>query len=240
MEHSYKELFTALAKAQAEMEVAGLTKNNPFFKSQYADLTEVIRSSRPYLAKHGLSVIQPIITDVNGTMLLRTMLCHSSGEYIASEVKIIPSKNDVHSLGSAITYLRRYSYISLVGVCAGEDDDGNAASGNYHDKKKEYNYQNYKQKELSKPYKAVEAVEVETVEDDEIVQENSKPEPRISVDQTLELIAEIGNFHHLGLEIASKLKIDAISQIPLRLFDRVMKYVKDEKQKLSNTTPTNE
>ena len=124
---TYKELFTALVKAQAEMEVAELSRENPFFKSRYADFTEIVKATRPYLTKYGLSVIQPIIT-VGDQMLLRTMLCHSSGEYITSEIKINPPKTDVQSLGSYITYVRRYSYVSMVGACTGdEDDDGNKA-----------------------------------------------------------------------------------------------------------------
>lgn len=123
----YKELFTALVKAQAEMEVAELSRENPFFKSRYADFTEIVKATRPYLTKYGLSVIQPIIT-VGDQMLLRTMLCHTSGEYISSEIRINPPKTDVQSLGSYITYVRRYSYVSLVGACTGdEDDDGNKA-----------------------------------------------------------------------------------------------------------------
>jgi hypothetical protein len=122
----FKELFTALAKAQAEIEVAELSRENPFFKSRYAGFTEIVKASRPHLTKYGLSVIQPIVT-VGDQILLRTMLCHSSGEYIVSEMPINPPKTDVQSLGSYITYVRRYSYISLVGVCTGEDDDGEKA-----------------------------------------------------------------------------------------------------------------
>lgn len=124
---NYKELFTALVKAQAEMEVAELSRENPFFKSRYADFTEIVKATRPYLTKYGLSVIQPIVT-LGDQMLLRTMLCHVSGEYVSSEVKINPPKADVQSLGSYITYVRRYSYVSIVGACTGdEDDDGNKA-----------------------------------------------------------------------------------------------------------------
>lgn len=123
----YKELFTALVKAQAEMEVAELSRENPFFKSRYADFTEIVKATRPYLTKYGLSVIQPIVT-IGEQMLLRTMLCHVSGEFITSEVKINPPKTDVQSLGSYITYVRRYAYVSMVGACTGdEDDDGNKA-----------------------------------------------------------------------------------------------------------------
>lgn len=122
------ELFTALAKAQAEMSVAGLTSDNPYFKSKYADLAEVVRASRPSLTKYGLCVTQQIIINEDGQSLLHTTLGHVSGQWIMTKMRIVPPKNDVQALGSYITYLRRYSYAALIGVVAGgEDDDGEVA-----------------------------------------------------------------------------------------------------------------
>lgn len=117
------ELFTALSKAQAEMAEAALSSVNPFFKSRYTDLTEMVRASRPALVKYGLSVTQPIIT-LEGIIYLQSILGHSSGQYISSTVIINPDKADIQSLGRYISYLRRYCYASLVGIVSGEDDDG--------------------------------------------------------------------------------------------------------------------
>lgn len=121
------ELLTALSKAQAEMDTAGLTNVNPFFKSKYADLAEIVKSSRPALTRHGLSVIQYIEQNEQGSILV-SMLGHASGQYITSQMPITPAKTDVQSLGSYITYLRRYSYAALVGVVVcDEDDDGESS-----------------------------------------------------------------------------------------------------------------
>lgn len=122
------ELFSSLAKAQAEMQPAGLTSANPFFKSKYADLAEIVKASRPALTKHGLSVIQQIMINEEGIHVLHTILAHSSGQWLETRMKIIPAKNDVQTLGSYISYIRRYSYAALVGVVVGdEDDDGEVA-----------------------------------------------------------------------------------------------------------------
>jgi hypothetical protein len=122
------ELATALAKAQAEFEVAGLNKNNPFFKSRYADLMAVVTAARPALCKNGLSVTQNIISHVNGETILHTILMHSSGQWLESRMRVVPPKNDVQSMSSYITYLKRVSYSSLIGVVTGdEDDDGEVA-----------------------------------------------------------------------------------------------------------------
>lgn len=121
-------LYEALAKAQLEMEIAKMDSANPFFKSKYADLTSIMKASRPYLAKNGLSVIQRILPGKENTSFLYTRLGHASGQWIESRVHIEPLKKDVQSLGSYITYLRRYSYGALVGVVSSEeDDDGEVA-----------------------------------------------------------------------------------------------------------------
>lgn len=123
------ELLSALAKAQGEFETAGLTNSNPFFKSKYADLAEIVRASRPALSKHGLSVIQYLDINQENKQLLISVLGHTSGQWISSQMVLNPSKNDVQALGSCITYCRRYSYAALVGVVVcDEDDDGNQAT----------------------------------------------------------------------------------------------------------------
>jgi hypothetical protein len=122
------ELFTALAKAQSEMQSAQKASENPYFKSRYADLEEVVNSSRPALTKNGLAVLQQIVLNDDGQSLLHTILAHSSGQFIESRMRIVPPKNDIQSFGSYLTFLRRYSYAALIGVVTGEqDDDGEVA-----------------------------------------------------------------------------------------------------------------
>lgn len=123
-----KELFSALAKAQAEMKDAAINRENPYYKDRYRDLSEAIKISRPALTKNGLSVIQQILPNPDGQMILHTMLCHASGQWIETQMRIVPNKSDVQTLGSHIMYLRRTSYESLVGVVSVfEDDDGEIA-----------------------------------------------------------------------------------------------------------------
>ena len=123
-----KDIFAALAKAQAEMDVASLNMQNPYFKTRYADMAEIVKASRPALTKYGLCVLQQLITHDDGANILVTTLAHSSGQFVESRMRIMPPKNDIQSLGSYISYLRRYSYAALTGiVTSGEDDDGESA-----------------------------------------------------------------------------------------------------------------
>ena len=129
-------LSAALAKAQAIMEGAKKDSANPFFKSTYADLASVWDACRKPLTDNGLSVIQTadFLPDHPEMVCIETALCHSSGEWIRGRLAAKPVKSDPQSVGSCITYLRRYSLQSIVGI-APEDDDGNAASGQGEAKK---------------------------------------------------------------------------------------------------------
>lgn len=119
-------LAKALAAAQAEIENATKNAANPHFRSNYADLAEIINTTRPVLTKHGLSLIQcPGFRD--GVVELETMLLHESGEWIKSTAGAPIGKADAQGVGSAVTYLRRYSLAAVCNI-AQEDDDGNGAS----------------------------------------------------------------------------------------------------------------
>jgi hypothetical protein len=121
----------ALAKAQGEIRNPGRGSENPHFKSKYTNLADGIAAIRGPLSKHGIAWVQ--ITHVDGDFLmLTTSLIHAvSGETldatwpVGAYAKLTPQQ-----MGSALTYGKRYSLFSLVGVAgADEDDDGNAASG---------------------------------------------------------------------------------------------------------------
>jgi len=119
-------IFAALAKAQAQMTGAKKDNVNPFFKSKYADLNSCIEALRYPLSSNGLSIIQLPNAGIT-TVKLTTVLAHSSGQWISSVIELKPTKTDPQGHGSALSYARRYSIMSITGL-ASEDDDGNAAS----------------------------------------------------------------------------------------------------------------
>lgn len=122
-----KELATALVKACAEIGGAIKGKTNPHFKSKYADLSSVVDAVKPALAKHGLFFFQRFGERDNG-VAVETVIVHESGEQLETGFVYVPaSKQDAQGYGSAITYARRYSLQTALGVPS-EDDDGNAAS----------------------------------------------------------------------------------------------------------------
>jgi hypothetical protein len=126
------ELITALSKAQAEFKPAIKDSDNPFFKSKYADLAANLNAVRPALNRNGIAIIQADSSDLSrGAAIVRTSL-HCGEQWLAVEAEapaLDKSGNiNVQTIGSAWTYLRRYTLQALCGL-ASEDDDGNSLSG---------------------------------------------------------------------------------------------------------------
>lgn len=125
--NSITEITKAMVKAQFAMEPAKKTQANPFFKSKYAGLEDVIKAVKQPLFDNDLCFIQSELPGENGAIVIVTTLAHISGEWFRSYLPIKPVKNDPQSMGSAITYGKRYGLQSLVGQPS-EDDDGNNAT----------------------------------------------------------------------------------------------------------------
>jgi len=121
---SIKELANALCKFQAEVEKIKKGATNPFFKSKYATLADILDVIRQPLANNGLSFVQ----FPKGVHSLETMLMHTSGEYLAESYEMRPTKDDPQGAGSVITYQRRYALGAVLGLNIDEDDDANKAS----------------------------------------------------------------------------------------------------------------
>ena len=114
------------------------TKDGRSYTFQYADLGACISAAAPELKENGLAVIQTI----QGQVLVTT-LSHSSGEFINSQLPLHQQtllSASFQSIGSMITYLKRYAYCAILGIVADDDDDdANAACGNqveYNDPKR--------------------------------------------------------------------------------------------------------
>ena len=127
MSDSIGKLAGALAKAQAEMTMVEAKSTNPFFNSKYASLASVLETAMPALNKNEVALVQGNRWDQNDNgFYVTSMLMHSSGEWIKSEIRMPIAKKDAHGIGAATTYGRRYLLSAMVGI-AQADDDGNGA-----------------------------------------------------------------------------------------------------------------
>lgn len=125
-----KEITKALVAFHSE--VGRITKDgtNPHLKNRYATIDQIIEEIRPVLASHGLFVMQLPSNSEAGEIQMVTRLYHVSGQWMESpSLKIKVDRNNAQGIGSAITYARRYSLTSFLGLNTGEDDDGHRASG---------------------------------------------------------------------------------------------------------------
>lgn len=122
---SIQNLAKALCLFHVKVEKIKKDAANPFFKSKYASLSNILDSINLPLSESGLTFSQ-LPTGENG---LTTILLHAeSGEFILSEYTMKPVKDDPQGRGSVISYQRRYALAAILGLNIDEDDDGNAAT----------------------------------------------------------------------------------------------------------------
>ncbi len=121
------ELIGAMNRAQIKMQPAKKDKENPFFKSHYADLPAVWDALGPF-REEGIIFTQSPAESPDGYIVLDTQITHTSGQWMRSRLKMRLAKDDPQGAGSALTYARRYALGCMSGLVTEEDDDGNAAS----------------------------------------------------------------------------------------------------------------
>ena len=112
-----------LFKLQQEIGTISKDANNPFYKSKYFDINSLIKQLQPLLKKNRLLLLQPIEED----MVYSKLICVDGSGGVISALKL-PDINDPQKLGSAITYYRRYTLASLLGLQS-VDDDANLTIG---------------------------------------------------------------------------------------------------------------
>ena len=132
MESTIPNLSKALAKARSEFPELTFDSTNPHFKNRYLSLKGLLAAVTPVLAANNLLIVQTV-SNSGGPQpapALTTRLIHTeSNEYIEDTMLLSAVKVDPQAQGSAITYARRYALVTVLGVVADEDDDGEAASG---------------------------------------------------------------------------------------------------------------
>lgn len=130
---------TAMAQAQSEMEPIIRNAVNVHTKSRYAKLETIDRTMRPIYTRAGFSVrfgSEP--SPRQGWMRVTITVAHTGGHYETNYLdappddagtKGTPNKTPIQSVGSSVTYLRRYllcmSFNIVLADTDDPDDDGN-------------------------------------------------------------------------------------------------------------------
>ena len=110
-------VYPKLAKVKAVLNPIRKTETNPFLKSKYFDINSLLEQVEPIIQEHGLILAQPIKQGKVTTYLIDP----DTGDDLGSEIEL-PQIQDPQKLGSAITYYRRYTLVSLLALQALDDD----------------------------------------------------------------------------------------------------------------------
>jgi hypothetical protein len=131
---SIKELASALAKARGlfkpivrDKTVSVTMKSGGKYTFKYAPLESILDATFEALTQNGLSMVQGYDAEKKQ---VETVLMHASGEFTSNRVPALVMDNGPQSMGSAITYARRYGVTLILCIAADDDDDGNGAEGN--------------------------------------------------------------------------------------------------------------
>lgn len=202
------ELATAFAKAQAQYRKVGLNRENPFFKSGYADLDAIIDSVSLALSGNGLAFYQYTQLNDKGETILHSKLKHASGQWISSQARIIPIKNDPQSYGSALSYQKRYQAQTLLRVTISADWSDDDAEREMH----EMRHEQAKGTALNTKYNPKEQ-SVET----------------ITKEQLEELHYELAEYADLAEQILEGFKIQNLCDLPKSKFLLSINRIRDIK-----------
>jgi|TARA_R100000479_G_scaffold172186_1_gene116521 hypothetical protein len=121
-------IYQKLFKLQQEIGAISKDSKNPFFKSSYFDINQLVDKLLPLLKENKLLLLQPIVKNEVYAIIQDT---ESDGRVVSSIP--LPEIHDPQKIGGAITYYRRYALVSLLGLQA-DDDDGNTATGKINQK----------------------------------------------------------------------------------------------------------
>lgn len=123
----FKNIYDAIRYVQNEAPIIGKEKNNPFFKSKYADLPTIWKAIKDLMDEAGLCVVTTTNFDEHGNEFIITEI-NGYDNAIASRTHVMIGKRTAQEYGSFLTYIRRYHLSAMLGLQVDDDDDGNLAS----------------------------------------------------------------------------------------------------------------
>lgn len=121
---SIKEISKAMVEFHSKVSKIAKSESNPFFKSKYASLANILDVIAKPLNESKLVILQFPTEQYR----LTTRLLHESGEWFEDTYEMQPTKHTPQDAGSVITYQRRYAIGAILNLNIDEDDDGNKAS----------------------------------------------------------------------------------------------------------------
>jgi hypothetical protein len=128
-------IYSALAACAAVIENAVSNKKNEHFKNHYADLAAVREAVTKPLAEQGLFIMHEMAF-VESKPYCKSMVVHTSGESIHTLIPLLFDKQDMQSIGKALTYAKRQGICMLLNLAHEKDDDGEELRKQHDEKKR--------------------------------------------------------------------------------------------------------
>jgi hypothetical protein len=232
MSTEVSKLFDALCKAQGSVSHAIKDSDNTQYKSQYASLAAVVSAIKAPLSSNGLMLTQWPESD-GDDVYLTTILGHVSGQWIKSRIKMLLVKKDPQGLGSAMTYYRRYSACSIVGLHQDDDDGQDHRKGLERQEKMEEERLNLEKENLEierRKLKLAEtqAKQVQQVQTAQTAQIAIDVTKTISAQQLAELMQLVKPNTDTYSKILDHYKIPSLDQLPVDQFNPVISRLKSK------------
>lgn len=123
------DLDTALMQAQMEFPEIPKDQTNTYFNTRYSSLDAIVSKTRPALFKFGLLLTHDLEDTETGLRVTAVLKHTPTKQKKTNSLSCNVNRDAPQQMGSAITYLRRYTASPLLGITPDEDDDGNATKG---------------------------------------------------------------------------------------------------------------
>lgn len=120
-------ILVALSKSQEDFAPLKKSGKNPHYRSEYSTLADIFESCMPSLKKHKLSIHSCMCRINTKNFFVQTIIHTESGQFLSSCADM-GTYDNIQTVGSKITYLRRYLLQPMLNL-EGDidtDDDGNA------------------------------------------------------------------------------------------------------------------
>lgn len=130
MSEEEQTLVSSLARAQTKIRNARKDGKNSYLGNEYATLASVYDACRDAISSEGIAIVQTFQNEtIEGKAMTFLKTSLMKGNQTISSTLPLQWIKDWHSMGSAITYARRYSLSALVGLSQADDDAGTASFG---------------------------------------------------------------------------------------------------------------
>lgn len=198
------ELAGAFAKAQGKYPVILYNRETSTFQNEYTDLDLIMQKIRPILSQEGLLFYQMTKRDDDGVTLLDSFLLHSSGQWIKSQSRIIPSSDDKFIKIADLNTEKRLQAQTLLNITVKDDllDDPDKANEEYEQKAKDGTELNFS---YNPKMKAL----------------------HISKDELKDVQYELRDYPDIAEHLLDRLKIQTFADMPKDQYRKVMDYIHD-------------